>query len=81
MHQSRSAGAAAAIGRDDGKATGAAVISPCLRFVLGLSVGCFAPDTYQSAAVQPSLVCVPDAAGACLQPACGQPAVLGSCLS
>lgn len=39
-HQSRSCRRRAAIGSDDRKATGAAVISPCLRFVLRLSAGC-----------------------------------------
>lgn len=48
-HQSRSCRRRAAIGSDDGTATGAAVISPCLRFVLRLSAGRFPPDTYQSA--------------------------------
>lgn len=48
-HQSRSCRRRAAIGSNDGTATGAAVISPCLRFVLGLSAGRFPPDTYQSA--------------------------------
>lgn len=51
----------AAIGSDDGKATGAAVISPCLHCVLGLSAGHFLPDTYHSSAAEPSSAFLPAA--------------------